>query len=307
MKTTDSSKIWVVIPCLLLASIAVVSLVWPEKEVVDERTPSSPMRKPAAEESRASRPTVEPAYVPPATRDAAVGRFVDRRAKDRVTPDITSRMPKLRHKEDVRAVAFVLRDTTDDDTVRNEAANLLRRSSYAGLGDDLISVLDNPNEGPRFRSFAVQHLWQGATEASGGERSRIVEKLREALEDRDVPVRREALLALVRLGDEAGKEAAVRWLMAEGGEGVRDAAIRCVRELDLREHASTIRRFLRDENEVVRVAAIVTLSQWADEESRPAFETAAESDSVRLRRAGKLALRTLDRVARAQESGQGAP
>ena len=54
------------------------------------------------------------------------------------------------------------------------------------------------------------------------------------------------------------------------------AAIRCVREFDLREHIPTIRTYLRDGDEVVRVAAIVTLSQWGDEESRPAIEEAAK-------------------------------
>ena len=106
-------------------------------------------------------------------------------------------------------------------------------------------------------------------------------------------VRREALLALVRLGDDAGKRAAVRWLLAEEAEGVRDAAIRCVRELDLREQAPAIRRFVRDEDEVVRIAAIVTLSQGGDEESRKAFEEAAKSESVRLQRTGRAAIERL--------------
>ncbi len=49
-------------------------------------------------------------------------------------------------------------------------------------------------------------------------------------------------------------------------------------------------------NEVVRIAAIVTLSQWGDEESRSGIEEAAKSDSFRLHRCAEMALKRLDRA-----------
>ena len=44
------------------------------------------------------------------------------------------------------------------------------------------------------------------------------------------------------------------------------------------------------------LAAIVALSLWGDEKSRPAFEEAAKAKSVRLKNAGKAALKRLHKV-----------
>ena len=77
----------------------------------------------------------------------------------------------------------------------------------------------------------------------------------------------------------------------------RDEAVRCVKLLDLREHAVTLRGLARpagnEVSEDARIAAIVALSQWGDAESRSAFEEAAASSSPRLQRAGRAALEAL--------------
>ena len=116
------------------------------------------------------------------------------------------------------------------------------------------------------------------------------------LADKDIEVKREALLALVRKGDPVGSETAAQWLLSteRGKDDVRDISIRCVRVSNLRTHTPRIRELLSDDNEVVRIAAIVTLSEWHDEASRPAFEQAAASSVIRLERAGKAALARLD-------------
>ena len=77
-------------------------------------------------------------------------------------------------------------------------------------------------------------------------------------------------------------------------DNVRDLTIRCVTLLDSKQYIPTIRQYLYDKNEVIRIAAIVALSQWGDEKSRDAFQKAAESNSVRLQRAGKAALKRLE-------------
>ena len=59
------------------------------------------------------------------------------------------------------------------------------------MTEDLIQVLDDDREEERFRSFATQHLWQTSRTASGEELERIKQKLRAALNDRHVKVRRE--------------------------------------------------------------------------------------------------------------------
>ena len=107
-------------------------------------------------------------------------------------------------------------------------------------------------------------------------------------------VRREALLALVRIDDPKGKETAAAWLKDPDKDNVRDLAIRCIKLLDLKQYIPTIRQYLYAKNEVISIAAIVVLSQWGDERSKPAFKKAADSKSVRLQRAGKSALKRLD-------------
>ncbi len=264
-------------------------------EIVSKHPPSK-----HASATASPRAQVEPARPIAPPRDQALAALVDRRATPRITPDITSRIPRVSRKE-IPSVVSVLLDTEDHDAVRNEAANLLRRSGHEGLTDDLVRVLHNPGEGPRFRSFCIQQLWQNSRKAGPEELKKIRTVLRKALQDEEVKVRREALLALVRMHDPKGKEAAVKWLTDDEAEGVRDAAIRCVRELDLREHIPAVRSYARDPDVTVRIAAIVTLSQWGDEESRPAFEEAANSEVVRLQRAGKAALKRLNAVGKRQE------
>ena len=219
---------------------------------------------------------------------------------------MTSRYPCVRHPQDIPVLVSVLKDAKDELVVRHEVAQLLIRSNYEGLVDDLIDVLNDPEETSTFRAYCVQYLWQKGRDSRARARQEIVSILRGCLDDRHIQVRREALLALVRVGDPKGRETAVKWLTAEKAEGVRDAAIRCVRELDLREHIPTIRKYVRDPDTVVRIAAMVTLSQWGDEESRPAFEEAAKSDNFRLQRAGKLALRRI-REAQAPEPSESTP
>jgi len=229
------------------------------------------------------------------TKKSPLATFLDKTkpVEERIPLDITSAIPQIQNAEALSLVARVLRDSSECDLVRNEAANLLWRSRYAGLTDDLIEVLNNPQESPRFRSFCVQHLRTNNKLMNPEEFEKIKAVLRTLLDDRDVPVRREVLLALVRMGDPLGQETAVKWLLDQNDSNTRDLAIRCVHDLNMKEYIPTIRKYLYDPDEVIRIAAIVALSQWGDEESRPAFEAAAKSDTVRLQRAGQAALTRL--------------
>ena len=133
-----------------------------------------------------------------------------------------------------------------------------------------------------------------------------------SLSDKHFTVRCQALQNLCRLKDLQGAATAVKWLTeyapsCVGADGkpadpgqeraaILNQAIRCCKDLDLKEQIPAIRQYARDNNEVVRIAAIVVLSEWADEESRPAFEDAAQSPSVRLQRCAKAALERLDKA-----------
>ena len=140
----------------------------------------------------------------------------------------------------------------------------------------------------------MQHLSNNYAGAEENDKQKIREIFYKALTDRHIEVRREVLLSLVRIGDPKGKETAVAWLTAKEKDNVRDLAIRCLHMLSLKKYIPAIRQYLYDKNEVIRIAAIVSLSQWGDRESRDAFEKAANSKSVRLQRAGKAALKRLD-------------
>jgi len=243
-----------------------------------------------------SEPTFAVPYAPPVTHSPELAQFVNREAENRVTADISTRLPKVEHPADVKAVVGVLLDTQDDDTVRHEAANLLRRSGYAGLTDDLLKILNNPNEKERFRSFVVQHLWSQAEKAAPAERVKITDVLHVSLADRHTAVRREALLALVRMKDPQGFETALKWLDDPSPEmdALRDLCVRVVREQNLREHLPRVRQLLRSPNDDVKRQAMVTVGDWGDQGSRPALEEAAKSDKPLVKSAATAALKHLD-------------
>ncbi|MCX5728018.1 MAG: hypothetical protein NTZ28_04125, partial [Nitrospirae bacterium] len=135
-----------------------------------------------------------------------------------------------------------------------------------------------------------------------GDPQQMILRMQHWLKDRHMEVRREALLALTRQRDPMATETALAWLKAEGPEADdnRDIAIRCVRELDLREQLPLIRSFARSTNDTTRIAAIVTLRDWHDTESRSAIEVAATSSVIRVQQCAKAALARLDKSNSAQ-------
>ena len=197
---------------------------------------------------------------------------------------------QVTHDQDKQAMRDLLRDREESDTIRHEILNFLHEIEYPDMLELLTSILDDPKEKARFRAFCVQHIWTYNKRAPAEEQADIAALFHQLLEDKDIPVQREALLALVRNGDPKGKETAVAWLKQENNYKLTDLAIRCVKQLGLKEHIPTIRPFLSSTNEPARIAAIVTLSEWGDEESLPAFEEAAASKSKRIKRAGQRAL-----------------
>jgi len=216
------------------------------------------------------------------------------KVEQRISTDIAVRIPSVSDENDFLVLNTLLADPSENDTIRNEVANLLRRSSCPNLTTTLLEILNNRKEKSRFRSFAVQHLWHQIEVSSEADGSRIIFRLRELSNDQDVEVNRESLLALVRMKDPIGVQTAEVWLTSINHAAHRDLAIRCAYELDMREKIPLIRDLLRDTDEVVRIAAIVVLSQWGDGQSRVAFEEASKSPIMRVQRAGKAALDRLD-------------
>ena len=304
----DPWVLWLCALTILALALTVVVCCWPAKEVpLPARLPVSPrpvvtniaVAPTPASTSIATQDTPRAVAVPDALPlrycvSPMLANFVDRECKNRVTADFAARVERVQASNDLAAVVAILKDTTDGDTVRNEAAKLLARSGYADLIPDLLAILMNPAEEPRFRSFCVQYLYGNYAAADEKQRAALDGVFVARLGDPDKEVRRESILALVRLGKPEGKKAAEQWLRDPAAYDVRDIAIHCMDTLNLRDQAPEIRKSLHDTNNVVRIAAMVVLSAWGDTESRSAFEEAAKESHQRLQRAGKAALFRLD-------------
>ncbi|MEO5367584.1 MAG: hypothetical protein H7831_14760 [Magnetococcus sp. WYHC-3] len=303
---------WLLAFTILVLVLTVVIRCWPVKDVplpsrLPEPTPVvvtniaavAPVQVPTPVATQTTSRTVAVSDTIPLRNRVSpmLANFVDRECKTRVTADFAARVERVQTPEDLAAVVAILKDTTDGDTVRHEAASLLARSEYPKLIDDLVAILMNPAEEPRFRGFCVQHLWLNHAAADAEQKMLVETVLQERLGDPDVTVQREALLALVRLGHPEGKRMAAQWFSDPAAEDKRDLAIRCMALLNMRERIPEIRGYLRATNVAVRLAAIAALSDWGDMESRGAFEEAANSAQERLQHAGKLALMKLDHLA----------
>ncbi len=226
--------------------------------------------------------------------------FVDKTAKNRLPTNFPILVPTITQPNDILAVLRVLHDATDLDSIRNEAANLLRRSNVPDLGGHLIAILDNPVEHERFRSFSAQHAGDIMTELVQGTEphsSEMAEAIRSrlvlALDDQHLMVRREALLALTRERHPHAVAIIRSGLNDPLWAPAQDLLVRCAHEAGLTDLIPAIRPLAYSSNETVRIAAVNVLAQWKDEASRPAFEEASRSSVARIQRAGDLAMRLI--------------
>jgi len=176
-------------------------------------------------------PPPEPPYVPPAVATPALSNVVNERvsSEDRVHGLTSGKVPEVKNRQDLDTLAKQLANPKEDRVVRHEIVNLLVRSNYQELEPLLFKILENPAEGQDFRSWAVQHI--GGLLTNPGDipvSPDLTNRVRRILADRDLHVRREALLALSRADDPQTLEAAQGMLKSQSPEyeGMRDLAIR---------------------------------------------------------------------------------
>lgn len=218
--------------------------------------------------------------------------FLDPESNERLPTDFEALVPAVTEPEEVEAVVALLRDRDEPETLRNEAINLLRRSQHPGLVAELIAVLDDELETERFRGFAAQHL--GIILYDGDDDSAVItQRLRLALHDRHLDVRRETLRALERVADPEAIALLAGGLAPEAPEDVRDLVIRAAYRAGRRDLAPEIRPYLTGEDPVIRIAAIYVLGQWRDEASRPELVTALRDTDPRVAGAAEVALANL--------------
>lgn len=232
----------------------------------------------------------------PSDASPALRAFVDPSADNRLPVDLQYQIPKVSDAGSVAAVVAVLRDRDEGDTIRHEAANLLRRSEYAELEQVLLECLQHPEETERFRSWAVQHLFAVFEARKGKDPQGALTIMQPLLADPAPAVRREALLSLHRLELPGGPDTvatAATWL---ADPATADLALRIIRESDARQYLPQVRALLTDQTatQPTTIAAIVTLSQWQDLESLPALQEFAnlpdQPANFRLRRSAQMAL-----------------
>jgi hypothetical protein len=108
-----------------------------------------------------------PAYVRPVVVTPGLASLVDRSLpfEERVRGLTSGQVTEVKDGRDLEALAQLLGDPAEDDTVRHEIASLLTRSGYAPLEARLFKIVENPGEQERFRSWAVQHLGQSLNDA----------------------------------------------------------------------------------------------------------------------------------------------
>lgn len=253
---------------------------------------ATPSVRPKENKVQISNPLALKSEVPIAVNNLSlpVRTFIDKKKSDsaRITPSITEEIPSPSLHE-IHALRSVLFDKTESDVIRNEAINILLRSKDYRVIGDLVALLGD-EKSPRFRSFLAQHIGT-ACRIDGNNES--IECLFPLLEDIDIEVQREALLALTRLRHPTSYKTCVKWLNDPAKRNCVDLVIRCVKELDMRDQLEKIREYLHSDDEVILIAAISTLSEWNDKASSEAFEKAANSSSPRSRRAGEAALRRI--------------
>jgi HEAT repeat protein len=239
--------------------------------------------------------TVQHEHADPAETDnVELSHFLDRTRTDRVTFDISSRLPFLGNPHDIALVARMVQDDSEDDAARNEGINLLGRSEYDHLTELLFHVLDSEAERPRFRAFATQRLGMLMQRDEDSFVLDIAVRLRSALNDRHLEVRREALLALAHIQDSQASSIIQNGLGDPEWADARDLIIRCLYEEGAKGEIPAIRRFLSSGRESERIAALYVLGRWNDGASEEAIRlSSVDPANVRIRRAGLQALRAL--------------
>ncbi|MFZ4396013.1 MAG: HEAT repeat domain-containing protein [Kiritimatiellia bacterium] len=237
--------------------------------------------------------------MPPTVATPALSNVLDRSKDfvDRVHGLASGAVPEVKNQKDLATLAKQLSDPKEDKVVRNEIVNLFFRSNYPELEGVLLKILENPDEGQDFRAWAVQHIGDLLTNPGDIPVSPdLAGRVRSLLSDSDLHVRREALLALSSANDTQMLQELPAMLksQAPGSDRMRDLAIRIARQKDLRDQIPFIRTLIAATNESVRIAAIVALSEWRDQESRPAIESALKEGSMGVKRAAAAALQRLD-------------
>lgn len=214
--------------------------------------------------------------------------------------EAANQVHRVEDSADLEALKRVLDDKAEPLAVRNEAMNLLRRTTYrAELYRHLLRLLHDPEERDRFRGYCIQHLGYEAKDTKRLEvRAEIVSELAKLLDDTSPVVRARSLRSLTLLDEAVALEKAAQ-LVTDGSHPVliRHTAIHTIGHFKAKEHLPTLRKLAAIGHWQVRRAAIAVLGEFRDEESRAIFKAALKPgapDHGYLKRAAEVALKKLE-------------
>jgi hypothetical protein len=289
-------NVWIAGRSILIFSVVIGAVFWWPSLTTEHKSVYKPIITSSIESNTAPTLTTPPKSISPlANSNPELIKFVTpspvvgEEQATRITEDFTSLVPTLSNQAEINAVLLVLRDANDEDTARNEAANLLSRTHYTRLDLELMHLLERTNESPRMRFFFMQHLGNCLDHGMTDTQS-VMAFIRKALDDRDLLVRREALQILTLRNDEIALKRLTAPLSDQSYDGIRDLAIHLLVEMG-QNRSEEIRSCLSGYDEPTRIAAIATLGELRDKASEEALGVIVKTSvSPRERHAAQLAI-----------------
>ena len=253
-----------------------------------------------------------PALTTPVSPSLALTADRSQDSTTRLRPLVDGTVTVLSEPQDILLMRRILCDPSEEEAVRIEAAKLLLRSaSESGMADltgDLTGILDQHGEQARFRAFAAQYLgliWEAEGYAADTPAHQI---LVFSLVDQHVPVRRKAVQALVRGGDDRARLAVQFWLTVAEASPFHALGCSLAADHGWRSLLPQIRKLLLADDPVIQVAAVDALRRLGDRSSVDLLRQIAAGDQPRLAAAAQQAVTELtsevDDAAGADDDGQ---
>lgn len=167
--------------------------------------------------------------------------------------------------------------------VRGSAVEMLSRCEAASAEENVLAGLEDTSEHVRFH----------AAKSAGRMRlAKAVGAMVQMLDDKDPDVRADVVYALDQIGD-AGAAKAVRKLLSDADWCVRWAAAKALENLWEDQNIEPLIQATADENSLVAVAALETLSLKAPDRAKDILKKAADSPDPSVRGTAKYYARQL--------------
>jgi len=299
---------------VLVVTLMVIGVyLWPDSDEVAPRVTENPAL-PTEPDTGLSAGTVKRGAVAPSTPKevaAILGQTTDK-AEHLMRVEA---LPAQLSKEQVDALRWLLRDSSQDEALKNIVANRLRARRDTHLVEYLTEMLWDENETPKWRNYCVQQLRACYEEDPN---PAILDTLFKAAEADEKMVRTCAVWSLARLATPVDKSqmpseetlAKIRSLALEALQEkdahflITEAGVQSCARLGLKESLPGIRALAGDDGTEpvhLRIVAVAALGELKDMQSAPLFERLSKEATGQLQSAAQLALKRINAAGQAQE------